>query len=217
LHRRIGDTGAQYRLFALSELSYTYAQVSGDRSYYLAAAVYAYALLFPGDAESPPLGVTDPRIRVACDLYNRALAEGLKSKSGSNLEITAGPRILPFGVLDVTLEPDGLTWAGYSLEQLVPAADLVVRGLRIAIAGQESARRWSPARAGRSRASRRESARPDLRRPITAFLRPDHRANLSHGWPPELELYSQDDAVVDVDGREWPLEAETSPRRVHAR
>ncbi len=216
LHRRIGDTGAQYRLFALSELSYAYAQDSGDRSYYLAAAVYAYALLFPGDGISPPLGAADPRVRVACDLYNRALAEGLKSGNGSDLAITSGPRILPFGVLDLTLQPDGLSWAGYHLEQLVPAADLRVRGLRNryrrAGIGAPLVARIAPGQVEGQAAEHRRI--PELVKvPITAFLRLESpRANVSHGWlAGSLELYSQDDVlVVDIDDREWPLEFETS-------
>jgi hypothetical protein len=45
--RGLEAQGERYRLFALAELSYYHAERSGDRSYYLAAAVYAYALLFP--------------------------------------------------------------------------------------------------------------------------------------------------------------------------
>ncbi len=47
-----------------------------DQAYYLAAAVYAYALLFPDDPQSVPLDPADPRLRLAYDLYNRGLAEG---------------------------------------------------------------------------------------------------------------------------------------------
>ena len=65
LHRRIGNSGAQYSLFALSELSYSHAQRSDDRSYYLASAVYAYALRFPGDGDAKPLGASDPRVLIA--------------------------------------------------------------------------------------------------------------------------------------------------------
>ena len=216
LHGRLDATGSQYRLFALSELSYAYAQESGDRSHYLASAVYAYALLFPGDGESPPLGVADPRTRVACDLYNRALAEGLKSKDSSDVVIASGPRVLPFGVLDVQVESGGLHWAGYRMEQFVPAADLQVRGLRNryrrAGIGAPLVARLAEGQVEEQAAEHRRV--PDLVKvPITAFLRLDQpRANLASGWiAGRLELYSQDDVLdVDVDGREWPLEFETS-------
>jgi pimeloyl-ACP methyl ester carboxylesterase len=216
LHRRLDGSGGQYRLFALSELSYAYAQDSGDRSYYLASAVYAYALLFPGDGVSEPLGASDPRVRVACDLYNRALAEGLKAEHGDDLVIESGSRILPFGVLDLAVEPGGLSWAGYRLEQFVPAADLFVRGLRNryrrAGIGAPLVARLAPGQVEQQAAEHRRI--PDLVKvPITAFLRLDQpRANLEHGWiAGRLELYSQDDVLaVEVDGREWPLEFETS-------
>jgi pimeloyl-ACP methyl ester carboxylesterase len=216
LHRRIGDAGAQYRLFALSELSYAYAQASGDRSYYLASAVYAYALLFPGDGDSAPLGPSDPRVRIACDLYNRALAEGLRAARSTTLELESGPRILPFGVLDVTLQSEGLEWAGYRLEQLVPAADLRVRGLRNryrrAGIGAPLVARVAPGQVERQEAANRRI--PDLVKvPITAFLRLETaRADLREGWlSGRLELYSQDDVLeVEIDGVAWPLEFETS-------
>ena len=42
------------RLFALAELSFLHASKSGDTSYFLSAAIYAYAYLFPGDASATP-------------------------------------------------------------------------------------------------------------------------------------------------------------------
>ncbi len=216
LHRRLDDTGAQYRTFALSELSYAWAQESGDRSYYLAAAVYAYTLLFPGDGATSPLGVSDPRVRVACDLYNRGLAEGLKASRGDEVFLESGPRVLPFGVLDITLQSADLRWAGYRLEQFVPAADLRVRGLRNryrrAGVGAPLVARISQEQIEDQEAQHRRV--PDLVKvPITAFLRIDRpRTNLDGGWlSGALELYSQDDVLaLEIDGREWPLEFETS-------
>lgn len=215
LHTRIGESGAQYRVFALSELSYAHAEQSGDRSYYLAAAVYAYTLLFPGDSDSIPLEASDPRVRVACDLYNRGLAEGLKGADGRD-DMRSGPRTLPFGVLDVTLDPGGLTWGGYRLERFVPAADLLVRGLRNryrrAGIGAPLVARLAPGQARQQEAATRRI--PDLVKiPVTALLRIESpRANLSPGWlTGKLELHTQEDALgVEIDGREWPLEFETS-------
>ena len=48
LHHAFVRDGGEALLAALAELSFLHAEKSGDRSYYLAAAVYAYALLFPG-------------------------------------------------------------------------------------------------------------------------------------------------------------------------
>jgi len=47
-------------LFALAEASFFYAERSGKQSYYLAAAVYSFAFLFPDDATQQPLAM-DPR------------------------------------------------------------------------------------------------------------------------------------------------------------
>ncbi len=215
LHARIGDAGAQYRVFALAELSYAWAEESDDRSYYLAAAVYAYALLFPGDADADPLEASDPRVRVACDLYNRGLAEGLKAADGRD-DVRSGPRMLPFGMLEITLDPRGLSWGGYRLEQFVPAADLLVRGLRNryrrAGIGAPLVARIAPEQTRQQEAATRRI--PELVKiPVTALLRIENpRANLDSGWlAGTLELLSQDDALsVTIDGRDWPLEFETS-------
>ena len=50
LHRGLRPAGDDDRLFALAELSFLHAERTGDRAYFLASAVYAWALLFPGDA-----------------------------------------------------------------------------------------------------------------------------------------------------------------------
>ena len=47
LHQALPTAREADRLFALAELSFLHATQSGDRSYFLAAAVYAYAFLVP--------------------------------------------------------------------------------------------------------------------------------------------------------------------------
>src|SRR5260370_29232234 len=47
LNSGLGQTDEQDRLFALSELSFAYAEEAQNRSYFLASAAYAYAFLFP--------------------------------------------------------------------------------------------------------------------------------------------------------------------------
>ena len=76
LHRGLQPQGDDDHLFALAELSFLHAQHTGDRSHYLASAVYAWALLFPGDATGVRLQHSDPRLRMAYDLYNQAVAQG---------------------------------------------------------------------------------------------------------------------------------------------
>jgi hypothetical protein len=72
-----------------------------DRAYYLAAAVYAYALLFPDDQQGEPLDPADPRLRLAYDLYNRGVAEGLASADEKEVVLGSGQRLLPFGTLEI--------------------------------------------------------------------------------------------------------------------
>ena len=76
-------------IFALSELSFYHAKESDERSYYLAAAVYAFAFLFPDGAGAPPNPI-DPRLRAACDLYSRGLTEGFLSDNGKEVEVQGG-------------------------------------------------------------------------------------------------------------------------------
>jgi hypothetical protein len=147
------------RLFALAELSFLSAEqskqhhsginhrcqalkgrpCSSDRrprdeasaqAYYLAAAVYAYALLFPEDPQSAPLDSADPRLRLAYDLYNRGLTEGLSTAGDKVVVLAPSRHTLAFGVLDVKFVSADFTWAGYPLEHFVPTANLAVRGLR---------------------------------------------------------------------------------------
>src|SRR5262245_55819465 len=69
MHAGLAPTGDEDRVFALAELSFFHAQNSGDRSYFLAAAVYAYSFLLPGQHGATPEGL-DPRFRWAADIYN---------------------------------------------------------------------------------------------------------------------------------------------------
>ena len=96
-------------LFALAELSFLHAEQTGKQEYYLAAAVYAYALLFPRGA-AEPLYPVDRRLRIAADLYNRGLTSGFASADGSVVELRGGTRALPFGELTVDLDPEWLRW-----------------------------------------------------------------------------------------------------------
>src|SRR6202167_716206 len=129
LNSGLGKPDEHDRLFALSELSFEYAEESGNQSYYLASAAYAYAFLFPTNPADAP-GPYDPRLRLAVDLYNRGIALGLASKDGKEVDLSARQLSLPFGSLDLSIEPDGFTYGGSRLTKCVSLADLAVRGLR---------------------------------------------------------------------------------------
>lgn len=215
-------------LFALAEMAFLHAETSGDRAYFLASAVYAYAFLFPDDqipSEITSWGYTpfDPRIRIAADLYNRALAEGLvSSETPSETEsrprevlLTPGRHALPVGELEIEVDPAGFTWAGYKLDHFVPSANLEVRGLRnryrqpglgaplaagLGDPDDESAHRLTDARIP-----------PSLKIPVSALLRLDGvRRGLAGGrLHGTLSVYTSDVTVaVTIAGREVPLEYE---------
>jgi pimeloyl-ACP methyl ester carboxylesterase len=116
-------------LFALAELSFFHGQRSGKQSYYLAAAVYSFAFLFPEDTTQQPVAM-DPRYRWACDIYDRGLTLGFKAAKGDNVEPRAGRYQLPFGVLDVQFDQADLTWGDRRLKDFVPVAEFEVIGLR---------------------------------------------------------------------------------------
>jgi pimeloyl-ACP methyl ester carboxylesterase len=123
------EGAADADLFALAELSFFYAERSGKQSYFLAAAVYSFAFLFPEDATHQPVAM-DPRYRWACDIYDRSLTLGFRAAKGGNLEPRAGRYQLPFGVLDVEFDEADLTWGNRRLKDFVPVAELEVIGLR---------------------------------------------------------------------------------------
>src|SRR5262245_5957482 len=129
LHTAVIQDDNQDALFVLSELSFYHARESGKQPYYLAAAVYAYAYLFPAGAGTPPNPI-DPRLRAACELYHRGLSEAFESEDGKKVEVRAGVYSLPFGSLTVTFDESQLRWGGDRLlTDFISAADLQITGL----------------------------------------------------------------------------------------
>jgi pimeloyl-ACP methyl ester carboxylesterase len=115
-------------LFALSELSFLHAEDHHDPGRYGAAALYAYAFLFPEERRDP-LDPLDPRSRIAADLYNRALASAFQRKPGGAVVMREGGLPLPFGHFSAQLgEPPDL--GGYAIESFHPVAELEVEGFR---------------------------------------------------------------------------------------
>jgi pimeloyl-ACP methyl ester carboxylesterase len=212
LNSGLGKTDERDRLFALSELSFVHAEESRNQSYYLASAAYAYAFLFPANPAGAP-GSYDPRLRLAVDLYSRAIALGLATNDGKEVDLSARQLSLPFGSLDLTVNAKGFNYGGYHLTKFVSLADLEVRGLRntyreAGIGAALSARvepspdnpasRWIP---------------PNAKVPITAFVRfDDPRRAMSDGrLHGTVELYDEDiTAAVQVGAYSVPLESDPS-------
>ena len=214
LHSGLAPKGDEDRIFALAELSFLHAQNSGDRSYYLAAAVYAYAFVLPGQRGTPPRGI-DPRLRWAVDLYNQSLTQAAKSDEGAYAIPMGGKFKLPFGELTVEFNERDLIWSGFRMKDFVPAADLEVRGLRNRYRtpgiGAALAASIEPLEGAAGKQSMRIP--PRLKIPVTAFLRlEDPRAALASGrLKGKLEFYTQDSArSLKIEGVEVPIEYETT-------
>src|SRR5258708_4890334 len=82
--------------------------------------LYAWAYLSPDD----PTLVPDrfpPRVRLACELYNRGLAQGLQQDG--NVALVTATLPLPFGTLDVVVDPATLVWSGHQLHDFFPLTD----------------------------------------------------------------------------------------------
>jgi pimeloyl-ACP methyl ester carboxylesterase len=214
MHKGLAATGDEDRIFALAELSFFYANNSGDRSYYLAAAVYAYAFLMPGQHGTPPKGI-DPRLRWAADIYNQALTQAAKSHDDAYVMPMGGTFRLPFGELTVSFNKADLIWADYRMKDFIPAADVEVRGLRNRYRtpgiGAPLAASIEPIGATTTKQDAYISLR--IKIPVTAFLRlDDPRGALKSGkLSGKLEFYTPDSArSLKVNGVEVPIEFETT-------
>jgi len=233
----------QDRIFALAEYSYLYAaslqrvcsharpepnrrrtyaalhappppECAKARAYYVAASIYAYAFLFPDDSRQAP-NRFDPRLRAAADIYNLSVTSAIEPSSGA---VKTGEIFYPFhlGVLQLELDPQELRFSDRRLGDLVPAAQLAVRGLR---------NRYRQPGLGApfvASAIRDEATRPELRSarvpdrvkvPITVLVRYEDvadglRTGLLRG---RLEIYTESEASeVEIAGQTVPLEYETT-------
>jgi len=203
--------GGSAELFALGECSFLHAEDTGKKPYYLAATVYMYAFLFPGERHDRP-DELDPRTRLAVDFYNHAIARAFESRDGRTVDLAPGTYPLPFGELEVWMNPGCLYWADRRLVDFVPMAELAVRGMR---------NRYRSPGVGAPLAARtvpREDVDVEhslvgrrVRVPATALLRlyDVHDGIVSGRLRGTLEVYTASDAeTVAVEGRTVPLEFE---------
>jgi len=201
-------------LFALAELSFSHAEAGGDQPYYIAAAVYAYAFLFPEGVGEPP-SPFDPRFRWAVDLYNLALTNAFKSADGRAFEPRGGRFRLPFGQIEVAFDESELLWSGRRLAAFVPVGEFEIWGLqnRYRYPGL-----GAPLAAG-TIPLRQETGfqvAPRLKLPATAILRIAHaRRQLAASdggrLRASLELYPlATTEEVRIAGNPVPLETEPS-------
>jgi pimeloyl-ACP methyl ester carboxylesterase len=214
LHRvMIATQGSEDVLFALAELSFLRGQAANKSQYYLAAAVYAYAFLFPEKTGDAGPGRFDPRLRTAANLYNWALTLSFRSADGSEVVPQGGTFELPFGRLDVAFDPAALRAGDRELFGFTPIGELEVHGLAMRY-------RWPGLGAPLAASTRpidvsnpgRDMVAPRLKVPVTALLRiSEARRALVQGEPltSRLELHLAWDAEsISVAGERVPLELE---------
>jgi pimeloyl-ACP methyl ester carboxylesterase len=212
LNSGLGQADERDRLFALSELSFAYAEDSENQTYYLGSAVYAYAFLFPENPEDAP-DEYDPRVRLAVDLYNRGAALGLATKDRKQVDLSERQLALPFGSLSLKADPKEFAYGGDHLTTFVSIADLKVRGFRNtyrkAGIGAALSARVEPS----SDSAANEWVPPNAKVPITAFVRfQNPRRAISTGQVNgAVELYDEDEtAAVQIASYSVPLEWDPS-------
>ncbi len=215
LHRTmVEEHGNPDLLFALAELSFLHGQDTRNPEYDLAAAVYAYAFLFPEGVGQAP-GRFDPRLRIAADLYNWALTSSFESEDGSEIILRGGTFTLPFGSMDVAFDPSSLRTQDRELYQLTPTSELEVEGfaMRYRMAGLGTPLAASIRSIDDSQHNGFTVA-PRLKVPLTALLRiPKARENLvqERSLTGTLEVHLLwDEESVSIAGEEVPLENEPS-------
>jgi pimeloyl-ACP methyl ester carboxylesterase len=198
-------------LFALAEMSFHRAEETGQHAYFLAAAVYAYAFLFPEDAKQRP-SAFDPRFRTACDLYNRSLTSAFATTDRSRVELRSGRYELPFGSIDVTFDPAGARWGDLTLSNFSPADELAIEGLDIRYRrpgiGASLAAEATP-----QAQEKGFQVEPNVKVPVTALLRIDASSRgLAEGrLRGSIEVHPAfEPSDVMIAGQKVPLEADTS-------
>src|SRR6266446_1893670 len=87
--------GDQDEVITLAEMAYLHGEKAHQRPYFLAAAIYSFAFLFPEKGLAPP-SPYDPRLRLAADLYSLGIVHGFASADDATVEFRSGDYELPF-------------------------------------------------------------------------------------------------------------------------
>jgi hypothetical protein len=202
------------QLLALAEYSELHAERSGDPTFNVAAALYAFAFLFPDDGTGLP-DPLDPRTRMAASLYNRAVSNALTGLA--NVASFEGIALPPhMGRIETSFDYGQLRWAGRRLAEFVPATNLEVRGLRNRYrrAGIGAPFAALPvAEPGAELTATDRLVPEDMRIPVSVILRFESpRAGLRDGVQrSNLEVYNaREHDTALLAGRRVPIEYETS-------
>jgi pimeloyl-ACP methyl ester carboxylesterase len=206
----VSGSGGPNHLFAVAEASFLHAERTGKRSYYLAAAVYAWTYLFPEDKSEAP-NPFDPRFGLAASLYNRGLTSALETDEGRKVVLRGGIFPLPFGEMTITFDPGQLTWQGRGMTTFTPVAEYRVVGLQAYYREPGLGAPLAASLTPLPDESQNDLLLPELTIGVTAILRlPGSRTGLA--WPPlegTLEVHIPEiTSTVDVAGQAVPLESE---------
>jgi len=148
LHEISCRDGRRDIVFALSELNYLMGETldadwmavqspkqranhptpENPQPFYLASAVYANLYLL-GSAEAWSTDPFDRKFRVACDLYNRALAKALYIARGPEVDLAGGVRPLPHGALEIQFDASHFRFPVEWIERALTADSFTVRGV----------------------------------------------------------------------------------------
>jgi len=209
-----GEGLSREYLFVLAELSFYHAVKSQKAEYFLASAVYAYALAL-GRAEGPRFDPLDPRVRLAVNLYNLGLAQGLAGAGEATVVLEPGSRPLPFGRIEISVDDKTLLWSGYRMTRFVSLGEFKVRGFlnryRQAGIGAPLAAELQPAGEGPEAEAARKRIPPRLKVPVTALLRIDDVSTgiATGNLRGRIEVYAADETTTaEIGGRSVPLELE---------
>jgi pimeloyl-ACP methyl ester carboxylesterase len=203
-----GD-GRDDEVITLAEMAFLYAEKSQKRPYFLAAAVYSYAFLFPEKGWEPP-NPYDPRLRLAADLYGLGIMHGFASADGATVELKNGVYQLPFGQLSLVVDPSAFEQYNRRIIALAPEQNIEVHGLanryRRPGIGAPLAATTEPIVAERG-----IQVAPRMKLPMTAVLRLDapRRQLGQRVLRAQLDLYNTfDTATTTIADQRVPLEAE---------
>jgi pimeloyl-ACP methyl ester carboxylesterase len=203
-------------LYALSELNFQNADRQGRsvkpgvpkraRDSYFASAIYAYLYLFGGSHDAPP-SPFDMRVRVAGDLYNCGLAQGLIINTNAQVQMASGPRFTPPGKVEVAFTHPEFPIAFDQISAFYSADDFLVRGLstRNRDSGLGAPLIADCNNVGQFREQRRMAATVFLR--VSGNIRDWTAGKLKA----TLEVYSPFAVThVEVNGHDVPLQTDTT-------
>jgi pimeloyl-ACP methyl ester carboxylesterase len=201
--------GDEDEVITLAEMAYLYGEKTNQRPYFLAAAIYSFAFLFPENGLKLP-SPYDPRLRLAADLYSLGIIHGFASADSATVEFKSGGYELPFGWLQVAVNPSAFQWHDRRIVALTPVQQIAVRGLanrsRHAGVGAPLAAATQPIVAERGM-----QMAPRMKLPMTAVLRLDapRRQLARQELRATLDLYNTYDvATTTIAGKTVPLEAD---------